>query len=144
MSKVTDMRKIIQKLGRKNFVIIFSLFSILLFMASDFLLAYLLNHQFNYQDSILRTTVIFVIFLPLLLWQLSAGFYELGKLEKLVKNLSAHDELTGLLNKSMFYRSAEKLHKIAIRNKQYYCILLIDVTAPRGNYTRVLVTQLSH
>lgn len=121
------MRQIIQKLGRVRVVIIITVASFLLAMVFNSLLANLLNHQFEQSEAAIRVSIISIILVPLISWYLTGAFFDLDKLEKNMKNLATYDDLTGLLNRRVFYRSSETLHNVSIRNKQNYCILVIDM-----------------
>ena len=121
------MRRIIQKLGRVKVVIIITVIAFLLAVTIDSLLAKILLHQFKQSEAIIRALVISLIVAPTVSWYLIDSFFELDKLELKMRKLAAYDDLTGLLNRKVFYRSCEKLHSISLRNKQNYSILMIDM-----------------
>jgi len=124
---VTNMRQIIQKMGRVRTVIIITVISFLLAIMLDSLLAILLSHQFKQTEAIIRILIISIILVPAISWYLVGSFFDLEELEKDIKKLATYDELTGLLNRRVFYSSCEKLHSISVRNKQDYCILIVDM-----------------
>ena len=121
------MKKLIQKIGREKTVLLITFISLVLAIVLDLLLAKVLQHQFIQTEIITRVVIITLILIPMASWHLLGVYFDLEKLENDIKNLATHDELTGLLNRDVFFRSCDKLHKIALRNKQNYCILAIDM-----------------
>ena len=121
------MRSKIAKLGRLNLVILITVTSLMLAVVLDMLIAYLLNHEFKYSEDLVRATIIPLLIAPFISWSFMGLLIKLDKLEKEMNVQATHDELTGLLNRRAFLQSCESIHNLAIRNKQSYCLLVIDL-----------------
>ena len=121
------MRQTIQKLGRVKLVFIITLIAFLLAALIDSIIAHSLDHQFKQSEAIIRALIISIVVAPIISWYLVGVFFQLDILEQKMRKLATYDDLTGLLNRRVFYRSAEKLHNVSVRNKQNYCLLIVDL-----------------
>ena len=76
---------------------------------------------------LLKACLIPLIIAPLVAWSPLGLLYKLDILQKEMAVLAAYDDLTGLYNRREFEEQSEKLHQHAIRHKQPYTILAIDL-----------------
>ncbi|MBL4772341.1 MAG: GGDEF domain-containing protein [Alcanivoracaceae bacterium] len=121
------MKKKIQKLGKIKAVILITIISIVIVIALDVLIAKILNHELNQSEHLIRAALISIIIAPFVSAYLIGLIFAINTLENNITTLATYDELTGLLNRRVFYKACEKSHNYSIRNKQDYCILSIDM-----------------
>lgn len=121
------MRHKIQKLGRARIVLLFTIISIAVIIVLDIFVAYVLSHDIRQSQVLSRAIIITAVLAPFILTYIFDLFLEIEELEKEKNNLETYDNLTGLLNKHVFYKSCEKSHHYAIRNKQAYCIMAVEL-----------------
>ncbi len=121
------MKNIFQRLGRAKTVLLFTFVAVLLAVALDMLLAYVLNQDLKKPDDLIRAAIITVLFVPFVLSFIYDLFTEMASLEKDMGKLQTYDELTGLFNRPVFNKASEKSHNYSIRNKQPYCILAVKL-----------------
>jgi len=121
------MKNRIQKLGKIKAVIFITFLFIILALSMDVFIAKILNHELKHAEHLIRAVLISIIIAPLVSIYLVGLIFRLSTLENDIQTLATYDELTGLLNRRVFYKACEKSHNYSIRNKQDYCILAIDM-----------------
>ncbi|MBL4659821.1 MAG: GGDEF domain-containing protein [Alcanivoracaceae bacterium] len=121
------MRNRILKLGKTKAVIFITFLFIILALTMDVLIAKILNHDLKHAQHLIRATLITITITPIVSIYLVDLIFKLSTLENDLQTFATYDELTGLLNRRVFYRACEKSHNYSIRNKQDYCILAIDI-----------------
>ncbi len=121
------MRNRIQKIGKIRAVIFITITFIIITLSLDILIAKIFNHELKQSEHLIRAILITVIIVPVISTYLVGLIFKLSTLEIDNRILATYDELTGLLNRSVFYKTCEKSHNYSIRNKQDYCILAIDL-----------------
>lgn len=121
------MKDWLLKLGKMNAVLIITAIAVALAMLLDVSVGYLLNHDMNISQGLVRAGVLAVLIAPLISWNLLDVFFEVDLLEKEMSKLASYDDLTGLYNRRAFYQSCENLHTYSMRIEQSYCLLVIDL-----------------
>jgi len=120
------MRDIIIKLGRVKLVLAITAISVFLAVALNYLIAKVFNHSL-YMDDFLRAVLIPLVIAPLISWYLIGLVLTIDQVEQKMTLLASYDDLTGLLNRRAFLTKSNALHEYAIRKKEEYTILSIDL-----------------
>lgn len=121
------MRYQIRRMGRPKLVIIITVVSVFLALLTDYTIAQTLNHTFLLQEDAIRAAIIPIIIAPFISWYLVGLIFELDRKERLMKKLATYDDLTSLLNRRAFNQACESVHKLSIRNKKSYSVLVVDL-----------------
>lgn len=121
------MKNLIIKLGKTKLVLIITAVAIVLAIATDALIGYVLKHDINPAEDYLRAAIIPLFIAPIISWFFLNLLFEVNTLEQKMSRLAKFDELTGLLNRRAFYYACEALHEYAARNKQNYAVLSVDL-----------------
>ena len=122
-----EMRQKIQSFGKFNAVILFTVLSIIIAITLDFFIAYVLSHDLKQPDDLIRATIITLVIAPFVFRYVFDLYIDIETLEKEKTDLDTYDNLTGLFNRTVFYEACEKSHHYSVRNKQPYCILVVEI-----------------
>ena len=121
------MRQRIQKLGKVGAIIVFTLIAILATIALDLFIAYVQQIELRMPTDFIRAILI-TFLISVFVFNYIYGLYQqVELLENNINKLATYDELTGLMNRTVFYKACEKSHHYSLRNKQPYCILAIEL-----------------
>ena len=121
------MKRTVRKLGRTKLVIIISLVFIIHAVVFDLILALLLDHEFSWTEDFIRASIVPVLITPFIFWYLIGLFFKLEELQYRTKKLATFDSLTKVFNRGAFLDSCKSIHKLAKRNKQPYCFIVLDI-----------------
>lgn len=116
-----------QRLGRAKSVLLFTIISIVITILLDVLAALVLNHDLRKPDDLIRAAIITGILAPFVLSFIYDLLNNISSLNKDMQKMATYDKLTGLFNRPVFNKACEKSHSYAIRNKQPYCILAVEL-----------------
>jgi diguanylate cyclase (GGDEF)-like protein len=124
------MNQYIRKIGLIKTVCLFSFFGVCISIAITLLLASILPElglAIDLITGLIMGVVIALIITPVLSFYLMRLFLKVDQLKEDMKNLATHDTLTGLLTKSRFLERANYFHKIAVREKLPYALIMADL-----------------
>lgn len=120
------MRTKILKLKRIQVVMIVAIVSVFMSIGLSFLIAYFMGSPFD-EIQFVPAVLIPLIVSPFVSWYLIGLLFEIDRIEKTVSLLASIDDLTGLLNRRVFYSSSKSLHEYSKRKKLDYCVLIVDL-----------------
>ncbi len=121
-----ELRQKVLLLGRAKVIIILTIMAMFIASMIDLFVAKFLGAHYIIGD-IVRTSLVVLIVTPFVSWYPISLLFELDRLEKKMSKLATYDDLTGLYNRREFYSHCQKLHQYAMRHKQPYCALVIDL-----------------
>ncbi|TQV86859.1 GGDEF domain-containing protein [Aliikangiella coralliicola] len=119
-------RKIIQIIPKPYLVLLISTFSMIMALALDVVLVWILNYDYRTEDLIGAIVLPFLV-APVISWYTLEILYEVDRLEVEKKKAATYDSLTGLLNRRAFIQSCNSIFELAKRNKQHCCLIAIDI-----------------
>lgn len=121
------MRRLIQKLGRINVVIIITVFTILASVGFTLIIFYFRQDYTTIKMSISMATITPLILSPFISWPLMGLLMKVDELEKEMRKLVTFDSLTGLLSRRAFFHDAKAFIEFAKRKKIIFSIILLDI-----------------
>lgn len=121
------MRLVVRRLGRVKLMLIITAISVVMAVILNLLISYIFNYETPIEQSVLRAAIIPLIIAPAVSWYLLGLLLDLDKLEEEMNKLATYDDLTGLYNRRSLFKSCGLLHRLAIRTKEAYCVVIIDL-----------------
>jgi diguanylate cyclase (GGDEF)-like protein len=121
------MRQYIQKLGKASAILLFMLIAVALTIVMDLFIAYVQQRELMVPTDLIRAAIISTVIAGFVFNYIYALYQNISTLENDLNDLATYDELTGLLNRPVFYKACEKSYNFSLRNKQSYCILAIEL-----------------
>jgi len=121
------MRLVVRRLGRLKLMLIITAISVVMAVVLNLLISYIFDYQTPIEQSILRAALIPLIIAPVVSWYLLGLLLDLDKLEEEMNKLATYDDLTGLYNRRSLFKSCGLLHRLAMRTKEAYCVVIIDL-----------------
>ncbi len=121
------MKKIFFKFNQVTLILVITLITTFFFISSNILLTKLLEQPLNIPDDIIQISILALLFIPLISFYFVRFVFKINMLEKEIKTLETHDELTGLLNRHAFYHACEGIHEYSLRNKKTYSLVAVKL-----------------
>lgn len=124
------MRQYIRKIGLYKSVAMFTALAVCLDLVATLLIILLLENFGIHLDllvGLIISVIITVIITPTMGFYLVRLFLKVDKLEEEMRQLASYDLLTGLLNKREFLYQANFFHRVALREKLPYALVIVDL-----------------
>ncbi len=124
------MRNFIRKIGQARTVALLSAMAIAIALVSTLAftsLAYQLNMVLNLNTVLLISIPVTLTIAPVMSWYVVGLFLKVDRLEAEMRQLATYDSLTGLLTRREFLERVNYFHKIALREKLPYALIIADL-----------------
>ncbi|WP_415905577.1 GGDEF domain-containing protein [Neptuniibacter sp. QD48_55] len=121
------MRLVVRRLGRIKLMLLITAISVVMAVALNLIFSFLFDTDAPLLQSIIRAAVIPLFIAPLVSWYLLGLLIDLDQLEAEMNKLATYDDLTGLYNRRALFKSCHLLHRLAVRTKETYCVVIIDL-----------------
>lgn len=121
------MRIVVRRLGRVKLVLIITIVSVFMAVVLNFGISLLFDHDTPIEEGILRAALIPLVIAPAVSWYLLGLLLDLDQLEEKMNQLATYDDLTGLYNRRSLFKSCNLLHRLGLRSKKTYSVMLLDL-----------------
>jgi len=124
------MRHFIRKIGQVGTVAILTALAIAIALISTFTFTRIfdrLNLELNQNSVLLIAILVTLIIAPMLSWYVVGSLLKVDQLEAEMRQLATYDSLTGILTKREFLERANYFHKVALREKLPYALIIADI-----------------
>ncbi|WP_415890887.1 GGDEF domain-containing protein [Neptuniibacter sp. SY11_33] len=121
------MRLVVRRLGRIKLMLVITAISVVMAVALNLIFSFLFETGAPVVQSIVRAAVIPLFIAPLVSWYLLGLLIDLDQLEAKMNKLATYDDLTGLYNRRALFKSCHLLHRLAVRTKETYCVVIVDL-----------------
>ncbi len=124
------MLKVFLKLGRAKTVLLITLMSLVLSAGVTFLFIKIVNQyggNASMQIALSAAVVASILVAPIPSWIIVSLLIKTHKLRDEMIQFATYDMLTGLLNRRVFMERANHLFNIAVREKEEFSIIIIDI-----------------
>ncbi|NVJ65959.1 MAG: GGDEF domain-containing protein [Gammaproteobacteria bacterium] len=120
------MKQLLYKFSRRQLLVGLTLVAILLANALNYCISIYFVGEFTWID-LLRSTLIPLVLVPVLAWNLISRAFKLARVERELKKIVTYDGLTKLYTRNAFLELATKSHKEAINNQTPLSVLALDL-----------------
>jgi len=124
------MRQYIRKIGLYKSVALFTALAVCLDLVTTLIIILILGKygiQLDLWVGLIISVIITLIITPTLGFFMVRLFLKVDKLEEEMRQIASYDLLTGLLSRREFLNQANFFHRVALREKLPYALVIVDL-----------------